>query len=179
MGNLIMLILGLAILGALVLTVYAYLKPTDVSTVVMNEKSPLELQSLDHDKAVFSFTVPLRNNCQESAAITDCFVRPYLPQEQFPDAVCYGDVEKSDHRRNDHYFEALVLKEWGEWTLVVTLTLEARNGKDIREVLRRMVDMDGCIFVCGVGRKAHYTRKFFFTLYADEFAKLAGGAYNG
>ena len=88
-------------------------------------------------------------------------------------------MEKSDRRRDDHYFEALVLKEWSEWKLIVTLTLHARNGRDMRDILKRMVDMDAAVFVCGVGRKAHYVRKFFFTVFADELKKMAGGAYNG
>ncbi|WP_462304880.1 hypothetical protein [Acidaminococcus massiliensis] len=179
MINVILLILGLCVLGLLVMIVYAALKPTDATRVVVEEKTLLKLEYLDHDKAVMSFEVPLRNKSPESAAVTDCFVRPYLPQEQFPDAWCTGNVEKSDRRRNDHYFEALVLKEWSEWTLIVTLTLRARNGKDMREILNRMVDMDAAIFVCGVGRKAHYVRKYFFTVFADELKKLAGGAYNG
>lgn len=179
MINVILLLLGLCVLGALVMIVYAALKPTDDTKVVMDEKTPLQLVELDPQHAVYSFTVPLRNNSQECAAVTDCFVRPYLPQEQFPDAVCTGDVEKNDRRRKDHYFEALVLKEWSEWKLIVTLRLEARNGKDMREVLSRMVDMDAAIYVTGVGRKAHYVRKYFVTLYGAEMAKLAGGAYRG
>lgn len=83
MINVILLILGLCVLGLLVMIVYAALKPTDDTRVVMEEKTPLKLESLDHDKAVLSFEVPLRNKSAESAAITDCFVRPYLPQEQF------------------------------------------------------------------------------------------------
>ncbi len=178
MINVILLILGLCVLGLLVMIVYAALKPTDTTRVVVEEKTPLQLDHLDHDTAVLRFEVPLRNKSQESAAVTDCFVRPYLPQEQFPDAWAEGNVEKSDRRRDDHYFEALVLKEWSEWKLIVTLTLHARNGKDMRDLLQHMVDMDSCIFVCGVGRKAHYVRKFFFTVFADELKKL-GGAYNG
>ena len=80
MINVILLILGLCVLGLLVMIVYVALKPTDDTRVVMEEKTPLKLESLDHDKAVLSFEVPLRNKSGESAAITDCFVRPYLPQ---------------------------------------------------------------------------------------------------
>lgn len=179
MINVILLILGLCVLGALVMIVYAALKPTDNSRIVVEEKSPLKLEKLDRDHAVLSFTVPLRNTSAECAAITDCFLRPYLPQEQFPDAVAWGNVEKDDRRRSDNYFEALVLQPRDEWKLIVTLVLTARNGKDMREVLTRMVDMDAAIFLCGVGRKEHYVRKYFVTIFGDELKKLAGGAYNG
>lgn len=60
MINVILLILGLCVLGLLVMIVYAALKPTDATRVVVEEKTPLKLEYLDHDKAVMSFEVPLR-----------------------------------------------------------------------------------------------------------------------
>ncbi len=179
MMNVLLLLLGLCVLGLLVMTVYAFLKPTDGAQVMVEERSPLTLESLDKKHAVLSFTVPLRNNGGEIAAITDCFLRPYLPQEQFPDAVAWGRVEKDDRRRSDNYFEALVLQPHEAWNLVVTLVLSARDGKDMREVLSHLVDMDAAIYLCGVGRKAHYVRKYFVTILGAEVRKLAGGAYNG
>jgi hypothetical protein len=179
MLNFIYLVLGLCVLGALFLIVYAYLKPTDNTRVVVEERSALKLDSIDRDKAVFSFVVPLRNTSNQIAAVTDAFVRPYLPQEQFPDAICWGYVEKENARRSDNYFEAVVVNDNTELNLIVTFVLKARNGKDIREVLQHMVDMDACIYITGVGRKNHYVRKAFVTLYGTDITKLVGGAYNG
>jgi hypothetical protein len=179
MLNFIYLILGLCVLGAIVTIVYAFLVPTDNTHVCVEEKTPLQLESMDSEKAVFSFTVPVRNTSNQIAAVTDAFVRPYLPQEQFPNAYCTGNLERSNARRDDHYFEAYIMNPNTVATLVVTLTFTARNGKRIQDVLRHMVDMDACIYITGVGRKAHYVRKAFVTIYGDEVAKLVGGAYNG
>ena len=61
MLNFIYLILGLCVLGALVMTVYAFLKPTDDTHVCVDERSALKLEKIETDRAVFSFTVPMRN----------------------------------------------------------------------------------------------------------------------
>ncbi len=84
MLNFIYLILGLCVLGALVMTVYAFLKPTDDTHVCVDERSALKLEKIETDRAVFSFTVPMRNTSNQIAAITDAFVRPYLPREKSP-----------------------------------------------------------------------------------------------
>ena len=179
MLNFIYLILGLCVLGALVMTVYAFLKPTDDTHVCVDERSALKLEKIETDRAVFSFTVPMRNTSNQIAAITDAFVRPYLPREQFPDAMCWGRLELDTARRDDNYFEAVIMTPGVERTLVVTLFFEARNGKNIRDTLRHMVDMDLCIYLTGVGRKDHYVRKAFETIYAEDVKKLVGGAYHG
>ena len=106
-------------------------------------------------------------------------MRPYLPREQFPDAMCWGRLELDTARRDDNYFEAVIMNPGVERTLVVTLFFEARNGKNIRDTLRHMVDMDLCIYLTGVGRKDHYVRKAFETIYAEDVKKLVGGAYHG
>ena len=136
MLNFIYLILGLCVLGALVMTVYAFLKPTDDTHVCVDERSALKLEKIETDRAVFSFTVPMRNTSNQIAAITDAFVRPYLPREQFPDAMCWGRLELDTARRDDNYFEAVIMNPGVERTLVVTLFFEARNGKNIRDTLR-------------------------------------------
>ncbi len=86
MLNLLYVLIGLGILGLLVMIVYAKLKPTDNSTIVVAEKTALQLESMSDKDAVFSLQMPLRNIGEQDSAITDVLARPYLPQEQFPDA---------------------------------------------------------------------------------------------
>ena len=173
------ILVGLCILGALVIIVYAALKPSDDTSIAVEERRPLKLESISAEEAVFSTQMPLRNEGAEDAAILDILARPYLPEEQFPDAVCYGHVETTDRRRNDNYFEALILKKHTERTLVVTLRFIARNGKNIKDVLEHMVDMDTCIYCSGLARKDMYVKKFFFTEMGVDISKLVGGAENG
>ncbi len=177
MLNLLYVLIGLGILGLLVMIVYAKLKPTDNSTIVVAEKTALQLESMSDKDAVFSLQMPLRNIGEQDSAITDVLARPYLPQEQFPDAVCYGHVETTDRRRNDNYFEALILPAHKERMLVVTLHFFAATGKSMKSILENMVDMDVALYFDGVGRKACYTKKVFFTVQAIEVKALVGGAH--
>ncbi|MCH3914655.1 MAG: hypothetical protein LKJ99_02195 [Acidaminococcaceae bacterium] len=169
------IIVGLAVLGFLVMVIYAAMKPTDNTRVVTEEMTPLKLESMDDKEAVFSTQMPLRNTGVEDAAITDVFARPYLPQEQFPDAVCWAHVETLHRRRNDNYFEALILKANTEVPLIVTLHYEARNDKNIKEVLSKMVDMDAAVYYNGMARKAIYIKKNFFTIHREVITNLVGG----
>jgi len=177
--DLICLIVVLGIIGLVVIVVYATLKPTDDTKVVVEERLPLQLESLTDTEAVFSTKMPLRNSGVEDAAITDVFARPFLPQEQFPDAVAYGHVERETVRRQDNYIEAFILNANSEQQLIVTLRYVARNNKNIKEVLSHMVDMDTVIYCVGMARKAIYTKKFFFTVDGTEISALVGGADNG
>ena len=175
MLTLIEIIVALGILGFLVMVIYAYLKPTDNTRVVTEEMTPLKLETISEKEAVFTTEIPLRNTGVEDAAITDVFARPYLPQEQFPNAVCWAHVETPHRRRNDNYFEALILKANSEIPLIVTLHYEARNGKNIKEVLTNMVDMDASVYYNGMARKAIYIKKDFFTIHREVIRKLVGG----
>lgn len=170
------ILLGLCVLGALVIIVYAALKPSDNTIIDLSEKTPLKLESINEKEAVFSLEVPMRNIGEQDAAITDVFARPYLPQEQFPEAVCYGHVETTDRRRNDNYFEALILHAGKERMLIVTLRYVAACNKPMQEILRNMVDMDVALYINGVGRKALYVKKEFFTVFATDVKTLVGGA---
>ncbi len=175
MLTIIEILIGLGILGLLVMVVYAAMKPTDNTRVITEEMTAIKLESMNREEAVFSTQIPLRNTGVEDAAITDVFARPYLPQEQFPDAVCWAHVETLHRRRNDNYFEALILKANTEIPLLVTLHYEARNGKNIKEVLANMVDMDAAIYYNGMARKAIYIKKDFFTVHREVIRSLVGG----
>ena len=175
MLTLIEIIVGLGILGLLVMVVYAFLKPTDNTRVVTEEMTQLKLEGMNDQEAIFSTQMPLRNTGAEDAAIIDVFARPYLPQEQFPDAVCWAHVETLHRRRNDNYFEALILKARDEVPLIVTLHFEARNGKNIKDVLSKMVDMDAAVYYNGMARKAIYIKKDFFTVHRETIMILVGG----
>lgn len=176
MLNLLYFLIGLCVLGLVVIIVYAKQVPTDNSVVAVADRSALKLESLSNTEAVFSVEMPLRNTGEQDSAITDVVARPYLPQEQFPDAVCYGHIETTDRRRNDNYFEALILPAHKERMLVVTLHYLAAVPKSMKTIMENMVDMDVAIYMDGVGRKACYTKKFFFTVQAIEIKALVGGA---
>lgn len=175
---LIMGIILLIIVGAAVIIIYAWMKPTDNTRVLTEKRTGLKLSSLTDKEAIFFTEMPLSNTGVEDAAIIDVFARPYLPQEQYKQAIVYSNVETLQRRRNDNYFEAVILQKKSEIPLVVTLRFVANSGYDIKEAMKNMVDMDVAIYYNGMARKEIYIRKDFFTIKSEEISALIGGAYN-
>jgi hypothetical protein len=177
--NVIMGLIILAIIGAIIIVVYAWMKPTDNTSVLTGERTELKLVSLTDKEAVFTTEMVLNNSGVEDAAIIDVFARPYLPQEQYNQATVYGHVETIDRRRNDNYFEALILSAKSKRPLIVTLRFVANEGYDIKDAMKNMVDMDVAIYYNGMARKEIYIRKNFFTVMGTELSALVGGNKNG
>ncbi|MDD4320473.1 MAG: hypothetical protein PHH31_02845 [Acidaminococcaceae bacterium] len=176
--NLIMVLICLAIAGAIVIIIYAWMKPTDKTSVLTSKRTVLQLTSLTDKEAVFITEMPISNTGVEDAAITDIFARPYLPQEQYKQATVYSNVETSNRRRNDNYFEAFILQKKSQVSLIVTFRFVANTGYDIKEAMKNMVDMDVAIYYNGMARKEIYIRKDFFTVKSAEISALVGGADN-
>jgi len=176
--NLIIGLMILAIVGAIIIVIYAWMKPTDNTSVLTDERTALKLVSLTEKEAIFTTEMLLNNSGVEDAAITDVFARPYLPQEQYNQATVYSHVETVDRRRNDNYFEALILQAKTQRPLIVTLRFVANDGYSIKEAMKNMVDMDVAIYYNGMARKAIYIRKNFFTVMGTEISALVGGSKN-
>lgn len=175
MITLFLILIKLCILGFLVMVVYAFMQSSDDTTAVVAEKTPLKLESMTDKEAIFTTEMPFRNSGKHGAAITDIFARPYLPQEQFKEAKCWANLELTDCRRDDNYFEALILDANNSREIIVTLHFLATCDKPMKEIMEDMVDMDVAIYISGVGRKAHYTKKVFFTVFAEDIKALVGG----
>ena len=175
LGGLVVFLLLVIIL----ICIYAFFKATDDTTVMVEKKTALKLEKISDTEAVFSTEFPLINRGKEDAAILDVFARPYLPQEQFSAATVFGHIETSNRRRNDNYFEALILKANSQCQLVLTLRFVANNGMNIREALQKMVDMDVAVYYNGLARKDIYIRKVFLTINGETIRNLVGGAENG
>lgn len=176
--SLIMSIAFLIVVGAFVIIIYAWRKPTDDTKVLTDKRTPLKLTSLTDSEAIFTTEMVLSNSGSEDAAITDVFARPYLPHEQYDQATVYGHVESSKRRRDDNYFEAVILKKGTELPLIITLRFVANNGCSIQEAMKNMVDMDVAIYYNGMARKEMYIRKDFFTVMGTEILALVRGVDN-
>lgn len=177
-GLIVVIIIGLIVLGAIVICVYAWMKGTDDTKILVEKVTPLKLESITSKEAVFSLEVPMVNAGCEDAAIIDVFARPYLPQEQFNAATVFGHVETIDRRRKDNYFEALILQAHAQKQLILTLRFVANGDITIEEALQKMVDMDVAIYYNGMARKEIYIRKAFITIFGKEIKALVGGAKN-
>lgn len=172
-------IIGFLVLAFALICIYAFYKGTDDTTILVEKMSPLKLESISETEAVFTTELPMVNKGTEDAAILDVFPRPYLPQEQFDAATVFGHIETFNRRRNDNYFEAMILKAGSQCQLILTLRFVANDGRNIRDALRDMVDMDVAIYYNGLARKDIYIRKAFITLMGEQFRTLVGGAGNG
>ena len=167
------------VLVFVLICIYAFFKGTDDTSVMVEKKTALKLEKISDTEAVFSTEFPMINRGKEDAAILDVFARPYLPQEQFNAATVFGHIETSTCRRNDNYFEALILKADTQCQLILTLRFVANNGMNIREALQQMVDMDVAVYYNGLARKNIYIRKAFLTINGETIRNLVGGAENG
>ena len=177
--SLIMGIIFLVIAGAIVIIIYAWRKPTDDTKVLTEERTALKLINITDNEAIFTTEMVLCNSGVEDAAITDVFARPYLPQEQYDQATVYSHVETQNRRRNDNYFEAVILKKRTKIPLIITLRFVANKGYSIKSAMKNMVDMDVAVYYNGMARKEMYIRKAFFTVKSTEISDLLGGADNG
>lgn len=167
------------VLVFVLICIYAFFKGTDDTVIMVEKKTALKLEKISDTEAVFSTEFPMINRGSEDAAIIDVFARPYLPQEQFSAATVFGHVETSNRRRNDNYFEALILKSDMQCQLILTLRFVANNGMNIKEALQQMVDMDVAIYYNGLARKNIYIRKVFLTINGETIRNLVGGAESG
>ena len=167
------------VLVFVLICVYAFCKGTDDTSIMVEKKTVLKLEKISDTEAVFSTEFPMINRGKEDAAILDVFARPYLPQEQFSAATVFGHIETSNRRRNDNYFEALILKANTQCQLILTLRFVANNGMNIKEALQQMVDMDVAVYYNGLARKNMYTRKAFLSISGETIRNLVGGAENG
>ncbi len=134
-----------------------------------DQRTDFKLEELTGDKAVFSTVVPFVNKGTQDGTIMDCFPRPLLPQEQYDAAAVSARVELETQRRDDNYFEALIVPKTTGNAIVVTVTFTAKQG-DIRQALATMVDMPVEIYFQVVARGKWYADKQRLMMKADEIA---------
>lgn len=168
-------IIGLCILGFFAMIIFAQLRGNADVQVLVKEVSGFKLIDINDKKAVFTLEVPIKNFGSQESAVVDAFARPLLPEEQFKDAVAYAHLENMEARRNDNYFEAVLVPSGVKKDLIITLELVARNSKNIKEVLSDMVDMDIAVYIDGSARKGLYVHKGYITIMGEEIKSLVGG----
>ena len=171
-------IIALGILGIIVIVLYAQFKGTGNSIIMTKDRTELKLEKLTDKEAVFTTEFSMVNKGSEDCTILDVFARPYLPQEQFDGATVFGHVETTDRRRNDNYFEAMLLPVDSERRLILTLRFVSNGDKNIKDALKDMVDMDVAIYHDGTSRKNMYTKRAYTTFFSKEFQDLVGGAHH-
>ncbi|MBQ8682128.1 MAG: hypothetical protein IJ510_00150 [Selenomonadales bacterium] len=111
--------------------------------------------------------MPYMNTGKLLCTIMDCYPRVLLPQEQFSGVKITGRVERADARRDDGYFEAVLVYPQTGGTLIVTLDLEVQN-ENVRETLLAMPDVNVDVVYQIVDRHSLYINKTRIVLTARE-----------
>lgn len=111
--------------------------------------------------------MPYMNTGKQLCTIMDCYPRVLLPQEQFSGVKITGRVERIDARRNDGYFEAVLVYPQTGGTLIVTLDIEVVSDA-VRETLLAMPDVNVDVVYQIVDRHSLYINKTRIVLTANE-----------
>ena len=99
--------------------------------------------------------------------IMDCYPRVLLPQEQFGGVRITGRVERADARRDDGYFESVLVYPKTSGVLIITLDIESQ-GEMPFDIIREMPDVNIDIVYQIVDRHKLYIDKTRIVLTARE-----------
>lgn len=142
---------------------------------LVDQRTDFTLEALSAERAVFACIVPFVNKGTQDGTIMDCYPRHLLPQEQFDAVDVASRLELESSRRNDGYFEALIVPKTTGSAVIITVSLTAKQG-DIRKALADMVDMPVDIVYQAVARSKWYIDKQRLVMPAAEIASaLAAG----
>lgn len=145
----------------------------DADMQVLVEKRTTSVKiSEDGKRLNFEVEVPYRNVGKEEGTILDTYMRIYLPDEQYNDVLLRGKVNLKDVKREDDYFEAVLVPANTGKTLLLCFEAYARHGKSLAEAMANIPDVDVALYLDCRGRGPLFTVKKFLTLTAEEMRAL-------
>ncbi len=166
------ILLALVVLGVAVIALYIFLQGNAKMLFKMQERTPAVKVSETNERLDFEVELPYMNIGKQEATIIDAYMRIYLPQEQYDDVLLRGKVNLKDVRRDDDYFEAVLVPAGTGKTMLLRFEAYAKNGKTIAEAMANIPDVDVAFYADCRGRSNLYTEKRYFTLTAEEMRKL-------
>ncbi|MPL63505.1 hypothetical protein SDC9_09141 [bioreactor metagenome] len=140
---------------------------------LVDQRTGFSLVEMTDKIAVFSCRVPFVNKGTQDGTIMDAYTRHLLPHEQYDSAEVSSRLELESAPRTDGYFEALIVPKTTGETVVVTVTLTAKEG-NVQAALAQMVDMPIDIVYQIVARGEWYITKNRLVMKANEIIKAAG-----
>ena len=184
-------IIGLIVLAVVVARLY--LCVAGVEDIVVDTSAPFVVEEKTAEHIVIIKQLAFRNEGKQCATLMDAFVRPQLPYEQYDGIEAHGCMDRELYpreakdgqageriRREDNYFEAVIIQKKGDpshedkLNLYAMVELKPRKGMTLDEALTKMVDVPlDCIWQ-ETGRRPWHYRKVQCILTAEEIAKLAG-----
>lgn len=166
------ILIALALLGALTVALYIAVQGDAEMRLLTRKRTAVTKVGEQKERVDFQLEIPFDNIGKQEGTILDAYMRIYLPQEQYDDVLLRGKVNLAGVLRDDDYFEALLVPAGTGKNFVLRFEAYARNGKNIREALSGVPDVDVALFADCRGRRELYTVKEYFTLTAEEMRAL-------
>ncbi|MCQ2373755.1 MAG: hypothetical protein MJ050_06725 [Phascolarctobacterium sp.] len=166
------ILVALVVLAVIVVGVYIKAQGDAEMLVEVGKRTTAVKVAEDGERLDFEVEVPYRNAGKQEGTIIDAYMRIYLPQEQYADVLLRGKVNLKGVKRDDDYFEAVLVPEGTGKTLLLRFEAYAKNGKTIAEAINGMPDVDIALYADCRGRGALFTVKEFLTLSAEEMRAL-------
>ena len=165
----------LVILAGLIL-IQLYLSKAGIEKVVprIGSREPFTVLEQTENSLLLDTKIEFANEGKQCATIMDCMVRPQLPYEQYDGIEARGKAELDGAKREDDYFEALLIQKKQSVQVFVKVKLTARKSQDIKEALSQMVDLSLDLVYQHTGRHPWQISKERIVLTAEEIANLAG-----
>lgn len=163
-----------AVIVVAVVIVYMFIQAQgDADMQVDVAKRTTSVKVSESGKRVdFEVELDYRNVGKQEGTILDAYMRIYLPQEQYDDVLLRGKVNLKNVKRDDDYFEAVLVPANTGKTLLLRFEAYAKNGKTIAEALANIPDVDIALYLDCRGRGPLFTVKKFITLTAEEMRAL-------
>lgn len=157
-----------------ILVVYFYIKMQGDADMVLqvSKRTQAVKASEDGERLDFELEVPYTNIGKQEGTIIDAYMRIYLPQEQYSDVLLRGKVNLKGVKREDDYFEAVLVPSGTGKTLLLRFEAYAKNGKTLTEAMKGLPDVDVALYADCRGRGPLFTIKEFITLSAEEMRAL-------
>lgn len=114
----------------------------------------------------FEIVVPYKNVGTQELTILDAWTRVYLPDEQYDKLHISAKVNENNKRRNDDYFEAMLVPAGKSGEFVLRFSAIVRNfaTDKIEECLKNCPEFDVAIYLECRGRKEVYIDKEIITV---------------
>lgn len=160
----LVLLVGLGILGA---WIYILRQGDADMEIQVAQRTPLRLLACTEQEAVFETEVPFYNKGNQDGIFMDAFARHLLPQEQYDGVRVSSRLELATARREDGYFEAVIVPRRQGGSFILTVNFTAREGTAV-EALQRMVDMPVEIIYQLLGRSDCFLDKERLVMTAAE-----------
>lgn len=165
-------LVALIILAVVVVCFYIKMQGDADMVLEINKRTLAVKASADEKRLDFEVEVPYTNIGKQEGTIIDAYMRIYLPQEQYNDVLLRGKVNLKNVKRDDDYFEAVLVPSGTGKTLLLRFEAYPRNGKSIEEAMSGIPDVDVALYADCRGRGPLFTIKEFITLSAEEMRGL-------